>query len=106
MHERVSCLLYMAIATVLLTTGCSKETPAPDTNDATGTIVAAKRTLNTESESNANAGSATVATDVVAAEIAIKDLSSNSAEAAKDAAGASAGGIKNGDREIDHNKWK
>jgi hypothetical protein len=106
LYTRLSSLLAIIIAATSLTAGCAKQSSTPETNDASGTIMAAKRALNTESESTANADSATVSADVVAAEIAIKDLSSNSPEEAKHAAGASAGGPKNGDREIDHNKWK
>ncbi len=108
MYTRVSPLLAIIIAATSLTAGCSKQSPTPETTEATGTIVAAKRALNTdtaETASSDNTGSAPDATAVAAAEEAAKGPSADSTMEAKDAAKASAGGPKNGDREIDHNKW-
>jgi hypothetical protein len=55
--------------------------------------------------SSENTNATLVATDLAAAEEAAKGPSMNSTMEAKDAANAAAGGPKNGDREIDHNKW-
>ena len=108
MDTRFSRLLAILIAATSLTTGCSKPSSTPETTEAAGTIVAAKRVLNGDaatSASSADTASATVAIELAAAEEAAKKPRANSATEAKDAANASSGGRKNGDREMDHNKW-
>lgn len=108
MNTRFSWSIAIVVAVTLLTTGCSKPSSTPETTDAAGTIVAAKRVLNDDAatgESSADTASATVAIELAAAEQAAKQPRANSPAEAKDAANASTGGPKNGDREMDHNKW-
>ena len=108
MNTHISWLLAIAVAATCLTAGCSKPNPTAETTEAAGTIVAAKRALNdgpATSTSSAETASATITIDLAAAEEAAKQTRAKSATAAKDAANASAGGPKNGDREMDHNKW-
>jgi hypothetical protein len=108
MHTRPTKLVAFILAAVFVTSGCSKTSPTPESTEAAGTIMAAKRSLNTAPTGTAsveNTDSATVALDVAAAEDAAKEPTVDSAMKAKDAANASAGGPKNGDRGLDHNKW-
>lgn len=108
MHTRPAGLAAFILAAAFLTSSCSKTSPTPASTEAAGTIMAAKRALNTDPNGTAfgeNTGSATVALDVAAAEDAAKEPTVDSAIKAKDAANASAGGPKNGDRGLDHNKW-
>jgi len=108
MHTRPTKLVAFILAAAFVTSGCSKTGSTPESTEAAGTIMAAKRSLNTDptgTTSIENTDSATIALDVAAAEDAAKAPTVDSAMKAKDAANASAGSPKNGDREIDHNKW-